>query len=457
MLGPGSVEPADDLDVFAALAADDADGTAGQVTRLPWRDRVLLLVGVGEATPRDLRTAGAALARAVKGAEQLATSVAEVADDAGLRAFVEGLVLASFEFTMRSTGPTARPVERVVLLGTERADALARGLAVAGAGWRARFLATVPSNLKNPQWFVEQATEIAEAAGLGVDVLDEQQLERRGYGGISAVGRASATPPRLLTLRYRPSGRGSRKAPHLVLAGKGITFDSGGLSIKGAELMVNMKRDMSGAAVVLSVMAALAEVGCPLRVTALLPLAENVIGGDALRPGDVITHYGGRTTEVTNTDAEGRLVLADALAHAVADLEPDLLVDVATLTGAMKVAMGLRIGGYFATDDGLAGHLDAAAAAAGEPLWRMPLADVYAERLSSKVADADNAPGSAQAITAALFLQHFTGGLPWAHLDLASVGDALEDREEWTKGPTGFGARALLYWLEQAEPLAGVG
>ncbi len=171
----------------------------------------------------------------------------------------------------------------------------------------------------------------------------------------------------------------------------------------------------------------------------------------------MLRHYGGRTSEVTNTDAEGRLVLADALAYAVAELKPDVLVDVATLTGAMKISLGQRTGGFFATDDALADALRVSSLAAGEPLWRMPLVADYEERIASKVADADNAGGAPGAITAALFLQHFTGGLPWAHLDIASVGDSPTDAFEYTKGATGFGARALLHWLELREPLAGVG
>ncbi|MCW2757788.1 MAG: leucyl aminopeptidase, partial [Nocardioidaceae bacterium] len=461
-LGPGAADLLEeiDLDLFAVLETAGATGSAGEVTRVPVAGlaglanpglALLLLVGVGAGEPADLRRAGAGLGRAVKDRTALATSVPSVGDDAGLRAFVEGLVLGSFEFHLRSEGPKARPVEQVIISADPaRRDVLARALVVAGAGWRARALATVPSNIKSPQWFVEQATELVEAAGLGIEVLDETDLEERGFGGIAAVGRASATPPRLLVLTYEPPKEGrARSKRHVVLAGKGITFDSGGLSIKPGELMVNMKRDMTGAAVVLAVMAALREVGCPVRVTALLALAENVISGDAMRPGDVITHYGGRTTEVTNTDAEGRLVLADCLAYAAAELKPDLVVDVATLTGAIKVALGQRIGGIFGTDDALVDLLRDAGQAAGEPLWRMPLADVYEERLSSKIADSDNATTTAQAISAALFLQHFTGGLPWAHLDIASVGDAVEDAWEWTAGPTGYGPRALLYWLEQ--------
>jgi len=203
-------------------------------------------------------------------------------------------------------------------------------------------------------------------------------------------------------------------------------------------------------------MSALHAVDCPVRVTALLPIAENAISGNALRPGDVITHWGGRTTEVTNTDAEGRLVLADALQYAASKLKPDLLVDVATLTGAIKVALGLNTGGYFSTHDAAGEHLERAGVASGERLWRMPLAEEYESFLSSKVADADNAPGRAPAITAALFLQHFTDGLPWVHLDIASVGDAARDEGEWTAGPTGFGVRLLLHWLGSSAPLEGV-
>ncbi|WP_275106574.1 leucyl aminopeptidase family protein [Nocardioides daphniae] len=229
------------------------------------------------------------------------------------------------------------------------------------------------------------------------------------------------------------------------------------MSIKPAEGMVNMKRDMTGAAVVLATMAALADVGCPVRVTGLLAVAENAVGGDAMRPGDVIRHYGGRTSEVNNTDAEGRLVLADAMAYAVAELHPDVLVDVATLTGAMKVALGVQTGGFFANDETLAERVRAAGDAAGEPVWRMPLVADYEEKIASKVADGDNAAGGAGAITAALFLQHFAGDVPWAHLDIASVGDSGSERHEWTAGPTGFGPRLLLEWLRSEAPLAGVG
>jgi leucyl aminopeptidase len=460
-LGPGAADLLDTLglDLLAVLEHHRATGTAGEVVRHPVLGHAqvaeVLCVGLGEACPRDFRDAGAALARATKDRETLATTVSALADDAALRALVEGLVLGSFEFHWRSQGATSQPVRRVLLAGDpDRGPVVQRAESIAAAGWRARALATTPSNLKNPAWLAEQATLIAEAAGLEVKVWDEHDLAAGGFGGLLAVGAASATPPRLIRLDYTPKRK--RGAAHLVLVGKGITFDTGGLSIKPSDAMVNMKRDMTGGAVVLATMAALAAVDCPLRVTGLVACAENAISGAAFRPGDVIRHYGGRTTEVTNTDAEGRLVLADALAYAVDKLKPDAVVDVATLTGAMKVALGLGTGGYFATSDVLAEQVEAAGAAAGELLWRMPLNDDYEEKLTSKVADADNGAGNPGAITAALFLQHFVGDVPWLHLDIASVGDSATENGVWTTGPTGFGARTLLHWLERDAPLEGL-
>jgi len=469
-LGPGAAELFDelDLDVFALLEQAEATGKPGEVVEHPVLSgsglsnaslRSVLFVGIGEGTPADLRRAGAALARRTKGRQTLATSTAALTDDAGLRAFVEGLVLGSFGFHRRSTGPKEIPVVRVVLAGISapesRQHALARALAVAGAGWMARTLALVPSNEKNPIWMAERAEEVAETAGLDIVVWDEKALARDGFGGLVGVGQASVNPPRLIRLDYTPA-EADTLTPHIVLVGKGITFDTGGLSIKPADGMMTMKRDMTGGGVVMAVMGALADVDCPVRVTGLVVCAENSVGANAMRPGDVLRHYGGRTSEVTNTDAEGRLVLADALAYAVAEIKPTVLVDVATLTGAMKVTLGQSTGGLFATDDVLASLISTAGAAAGEPLWRLPLVEDYEERLESKVADADNAGGGPGAITAALFLQHFTGSLPWAHLDIASVGDSPTDSYEWTMGATGFGARALLHWLELREPLAGV-
>jgi leucyl aminopeptidase len=470
LLGPGGEELSDLLgtDLLAVLEQHGATGKAGEVVSVPvplggpGNDalRWVLLVGLGEQRVDDFRRAGAALARETRDRVSLATSVPALAPHGGLEAFVVGAMLGSFSFHWRSQGPEHTPVGRIVLAGLPDAEDLGptldRAIAVGGAGWRARMLATVPSNVKSPAWLAEQARVLADEAGLDITVWDEKKLASEGFGGLVGVGQASATPPRLIRLAYTPV-KATRKTPVVALVGKGITFDTGGLSIKPGESMVNMKRDMTGGAVVMAVMAALAAVGCPVRVVGLVAAAENAISGDALRPGDVIRHYGGRTTEVTNTDAEGRLVLADAIAYAVATLDPAVVVDVATLTGAMKVALGQQVGGLFANREGLATVLTDAARAAGEPLWRFPLADTYEEKLSSKVADADNAPGGPGAIIAALFLQHFVGDRPWAHLDVASVGDSPKDNHEWTAGPTGFGARVLLHWLGSDDPLGEIG
>jgi leucyl aminopeptidase len=467
ILGAGAAEAgaALGIDLAGVLVSRRAQGSGGEVVAIPvasapeGRDpglRLVLLVGLGESTPADYRRAGAAVARAAFDHESVATAVPAGGDAEALTAYVVGSMLGSFVFHWRSQGPEHEPVRRVVLAGLsdDLAAALERGLALGGAGWRSRMLATVPSNLKSPQWLAEQAEHLAAEHGLAYQVWDESKLAQQGFGGIIGVGQGSATPPRLIRLDYTPPG--GRRAPRVVLVGKGITFDSGGLSIKPAEGMATMKRDMTGGAVVMAVMGALGALGCPVRVTGLVPAAENAVGGSSLRPGDVVTHYGGRTSEVLNTDAEGRLVLADAMAYALDKLDPAVLVDVATLTGTMKVALGQWTGGYFANNEALADVLAAAGAEAGEPLWRLPLEPDYEETLTSQVADASNSPGGPGAITAALFLQHFAGDVPWAHLDIASTGDSPSDSFEWTKGPSGFGPRALLTWLTGPDPLAGL-
>ena len=241
----------------------------------------------------------------------------------------------------------------------------------------------------------------------------------------------------------------------MVLVGKGITFDSGGLSLKPTDNMKAMKTDMAGGAVVMAVMSALGALGVRARVTGLVAAAENMPSGSAMRPSDVITHYGGKTSEVLNTDAEGRLVLADALAYADAELDPDVIVDIATLTGAARVALGQRYGALYATDDDLATALTRAGAASGEPMWRMPLVDDYRQAIESRVADVANIDQPATtgerlgggSIMAALFLREFVGGRRWAHLDVAGPGRATSEDAELTRGATGFGARALLGWL----------
>ncbi|HEU4491507.1 MAG TPA: leucyl aminopeptidase [Jiangellales bacterium] len=462
-VGDGAdVVQATGADLFGAVERARKPAAAGTVTpvALPRGvgPRRALLVGLGDGTPDDYRQAGAAVGRALRGEARAATTLAATADDAALRALVEGLVLAPFAWRRATTPvPAGTPVGDVVLAetGAERLGAVGRGLAVARAGWLARELAVTPSDTKDPAWVAARAVAVAADSGLGVTVLDETALADGGFGGLLAVGAGSVRPPRLVELTYAPAAAGA-SAPHVVLVGKGITFDTGGLSLKPREAMVPMKTDMTGAAVVLAVLSALRDLGIGLRVTGLLALAENMPGGAAQRPGDVLRQYDGTTVEVVNTDAEGRLVLADALAYAAEQLRPDVLVDVATLTGAASLGLGRRHAALFTADDPLAEALTVAGAAAGERLWRLPLVDDYRDALRSEVADLCHVATekvSAGAITAALFLEHFTGACRWAHLDIAGPGRADADEHEVTKGGTGFGARALLYWLETADPL----
>ena len=374
-------------------------------------------------------------------------------DAAGLRALAEGLLLASYSFT-RKAEPKARALTAVTVVGAAATqDDLDAALAVVRATAVARDLVNTPSLEKSPQWLADAARTLLD--DLEVDVLGPDELTARGFGGILGVGQGSTRPPCLVEARY-DGGAG----PHVVLVGKGITFDTGGLSLKPTASMLEMKSDMGGAAAVLATLRAVADLRLPLRVTALAAVAENMPSGTAQRPGDVLRQYGGRTVEVLNTDAEGRLVLADALAYADQDLQADVVVDVATLTGAMPVALGKRIAGLFADDDALAAQLEAAAERSGEPLWRMPLVDDYRHTLDSPVADLRNI-GQPKlklmggSITAALFLREFTGGRPWAHLDIAGPAFTGSDEDERTKGGTGYGVRLLTAWLtELAVPAA---
>ena len=415
-------------------------------------------MGVGTGSARDLRRAGAALARATTGLARVVTTVASEpgrgAAEAA-RSFVEGFLLGAYTSptfggaTPGSSGAPSEAAPELVLLGKHEelvAATAVRATASARATWLVRDLAATPSNLKNPQWVAEQAADLSRATGLRVTVLDVEALAAGGFGGILAVGAGSVRPPRLTKLTWRPAG--SARAPHLVLVGKGITFDTGGISIKPAAGMHLMRTDMSGGAAVIAALRGIAELGLPIRVTGLVPSAENHVSGSAYRPGDIVRHYGGRTTQVTNTDAEGRLVLADALAYAAKTLRPDAMVDVATLTGAMKVALGLRIGGLFASSDDLAERIDAAGTEVGERWWRMPLLDAHADDVVSDIADLRQCPPGPGGVTAALFLREFSDGLPWAHLDIAGPARAESAYAEVVPGGTGFAARSLVALAE---------
>lgn len=412
-------------------------------SRLPAR---IVLVGVGDGRPEDLRRAGAAIARETRGLRQVVTTVGADAGAESTRALVEGYLLGAYRHPSAATGkPEPGPAESLVLLGRYGPLDVARH--TAAAAWAARVLTVTPSSTKTPQWLADRAVEAGRAAGLEVRVLGPSELAAQGFGGLLAVGAGSVHPPRLVTVAYTPPG----STRHVVVVGKGITFDSGGLSVKPRESMVAMKTDMAGAAVALATVLGAAALGVSHQVTAVLPLAENALGGASYRPGDVLTIHGGTTVEVANTDAEGRLVLADALHYADAELDPDVLIDVATLTGAATLGLGTVHGALFSADDVLADELVAAGTAAGEPLWRMPLVAEYRSALDSSVADIRHVVAApfvgAGAITAALFLQRFAGTRRWAHLDIAGPARATAAAHEVPEGATGFGVRALLRWL----------
>ncbi len=446
-----------------ALERHRATGKAGEVVDLSvtvpdTTVHRVLLVGMGDCGPVAARRAGAALARATVGVERVSSDTAAGLEPEAARAHLEGLLLAAYRFRATGAERSTRkaPLAAVDLHLPRRVpaavrDALAAAEVTARAVHRARDLANTPSNEKDPAWLARQAREWGRRSGLEVTIRDERALAAEGFGGIVAVGAGSSRPPRLIELSYRPE-RASRGVPHVVLVGKGITFDTGGLSLKPRDAMVPMKTDMAAGGAVIAVMAALRDAGVRVPVTGLVPAAENMPGASALRPSDVITQYGGRTVEVFNTDAEGRLVLADALAYADARLDPDLLIDMATLTGAASQGLGRRHGALYSADEALSAGLLAAGETSGDRLWPMPLVEDYRPALDSHVADLSNISRdptiSGGSITAALFLREFVGDRRWAHLDIAGPARADRDEHEVSKGGTGFGARLLLRWLE---------
>ena len=440
----------------AVIAAAALTGKAGEVAeaavRLGASSSRLLFLGLGDGSPRALRRAGAELGRRAAQGETVSTTAMAGLPDDGAQAFVTGILLGGYGFALKS-GPAKERNAEVRLL-TEQANghaaATRRAGIIAAAVALARDLTNTPSARKSPDWLADAAAKAAAQAGLQCRIWAEAELEAAGFGGILAVGSGSARPPRLIELSYQPPGWET----HVVLVGKGITFDSGGLSLKPNDGMKLMKTDMSGGAAVIAVMSALAGLGIRARVTGLVAAAENMPSGSAYRPGDVLTQYGGRTVEVLNTDAEGRLVLADAIAYANATLDPAVIVDIATLTGAARTALGTGIGALYSTDDGVADALLAAGQATGDRLWRMPLPADYLDVLDSPVADLAHVARSgavgapAGSIAAALFLREFTGGRPWAHLDVSGPSRSSSDEGETAKGATGFGTRLLLGWLD---------
>ena len=452
--------------------------------RSPTGGPVRWLLGLGGADGVDLerwRKASAAFVRSageggtaavVLPADPPGGAVAEIG-----AAVAEGAVLAAYRFGRRSE-PKPPPVDRVVLVsaatgpdGDGPDDLVAgarRGARTARAVTFARDLINTPASELTPSRLAERVVEeLAGQPRTTVEVWNEERIAAERLGGLLGVSRGSVEPPRFVTATYEPEPeRGGASAagtdsdpatgsadrvPHVVLVGKGITFDSGGLSLKTADGMTTMKTDMSGAAIVLGALSACADLGVRVRVTALAPITENMPGGAAIKPGDVLTIRNGLTIEVLNTDAEGRLVLADALSLA-AEIEPapDAVIDVATLTGAATVALGTGMAALFGSDEPLVERLRSAAARTGERLWPLPMPEDYADHIESDVADMKNIgkTGQAGAIAAALLLQRFTGGRPWAHLDIAGPGRSAETAGYLSKGGTAFGLRTLLALLE---------
>jgi leucyl aminopeptidase len=413
-----------------------------------------IVVGVGESSALDLaglRRAAANLARAARRRDALASRLHEAWPDdtdkaAAARAFAEGASLALYRFDRFKTTGEPAALERIVWIGTggqKVRDALAIGAAVAGGGALARDLVNTPGGELTPEKLATAAKDIAAGDNLDVTIMKEKDIERARLGGLLGVNRGSTRPPRFIEIAYTPAkARGT-----LALVGKGITFDSGGLSLKTGDGMMTMKDDMGGAAAILGAFSAMSAVAPRCRVRAYIPATDNMPGPDATRPGDVLTMRNGKTVEVLNTDAEGRLVLADALSLA-SEAQPDAIVDLATLTGAVEIALGSRIAGLMGNDPAWIEQVHQAADRAGERVWELPLPEDYRKTLDSDVADLRNIGKNrgAGSIVAGLFLKEFVGvGIPWAHLDIAGTAWRGEGAEgELAPGGTGWGVRTIL-------------
>jgi leucyl aminopeptidase len=455
--GPGAGWVADRLgpwlDEF--LDGQGFSGKLGEVVAVPTAERLsfrtLLLVGVGtDVDDEVLRKAAGWLGRSATKAVDVATTLHQIDLDGAVAAVVEGFLLGQYRFdTYKSAGePSTTERLRFLAPGDEAASVAAGDAAtVAAAIAMARDLINEPAIGKAPEVLATKAVEMGRSLGVDVDVLEPADIEREHLGGLMGVAMGAHNPARLVRLSYEPE---DPKA-FLALVGKGIVFDSGGLSLKSPDNMETMKTDMSGAAAVFAAMQAIAALGIPVRVLGITPLTENMPGGGALRPGDVIRPRNGKTVEVLNTDAEGRLVLADGLSLA-AEAEPDLIVDLATLTGACKVALGYKIGGLWSNDEDAAFKVKAAAARAGERFWQMPLPDDYRTKLDSQIADMKNIGDRwGGAIYAALFLKEFVADVPWVHLDIAGPARWPDEEHYQSKGGSGFGVRTL---VELAKELA---
>jgi leucyl aminopeptidase len=421
-------------------------GAAGKVKTVPAGESLgfaaVTVVGLGEELDAEgLRRAAGSAARACSKFSTAVTTLHLLDIDQAAEMVAFGFMAGLYAFESFKSEAEPATIEALILAGeggggesaVARARALAHGVALT------RDLVNTPAVAKPPAMLATRVEDIAAARGMTVQVYDEHEVIAAGFGGLAAVASGAANPPRMVVLNYAPEGA----SKSLAFVGKGIVFDSGGLSIKPAGGMEDMKTDMAGAATVLGAVQAIADLALAVNVTAIMPFTENVISGHAMRPGDVFTARNGKTVEVLNTDAEGRLVLADGLSLAV-EAEPDLVVDVATLTGAAKVALGAEIGAVFGTDDAR-DLVVGAAESAGEHVWPMPLHSAYRSHIDSSVADIKNTGERwGGAITAALFLREFAGEGPWAHIDIAGPARASKTANYTPKGASGFGVRTLV-------------
>jgi leucyl aminopeptidase len=442
------------------LSATGFKGKIGELALVPTLGRLpaaaIGIVGLGpkeSAGTDEIRRAAGAAARRLAEHAELASQLHHAVDggDESLAAEVQGFLLGSYRYTQFKSDPKPSKIQRLSFLGGD-AGVIERATVIAEAALLARDLTNEPASSLTPGALARKAQEIADVRGLECTLFDENALKDGGFGGILGVSQGSSQPPFLIKLRYVPGdlldGVGDRARGKVALVGKGVTYDSGGYSIKPAAGMEQMKTDMAGAAAVLAVMGTLQRLGVTTEVEAYIPATENMISGAAIKPGDVLTHYGGKTTEVNNTDAEGRLILGDAIAFA-SEGQPHTMIDVATLTGSIQVALGGRMTGMFSNDDDLRDELIAAGDAAGEGMWPMPIIEEYKKEIDSEVADTKNT-GSRHggAIVAALFLRHFLGeGIAWAHLDIAGTARAESDCDYVGKGATGVPVRTLIEWI----------
>ena len=452
----------------ATLVALGFDGQVGQTLVVPRPDGPpVVAVGIGvpaELNESRLREASAAYARAASASAQLITTLADVGHvppAAAGQVVVEGVLLARYHYDAFKPEASGPPLTALTLaVAAERVEAVTqgadRGRQLAAAAQLARDLVNTPPAYLTARRMAEVATGIAADRGLSIEVFDKEALLHLGCGGLLGVNAGSVEPPRMIKLTYRPTGAGGRPIQangHLALVGKGITYDSGGINLKPGDSMHGlMKMDMSGAAAVLAAMSALAGLGCQTTVTGYLMCTDNMPSGSAQKMGDVLTIRGGKTVEVLNTDAEGRLVMADALVLAVEE-HPDAIVNIATLTGACLRALGDQIAGLFSNHQRFAEQIVGASHRTDESVWQLPLDKRYRKQIDSPIADLKNMGGEHPgAITAALFLAEFVGTVPWAHLDICGPMYSEADESWRPKGATGFGTRLLIDLALQFTP-----